>query len=167
MSTKGEVQNEPDKYSLCGTEWTMQSKSYDNHYCVVWAYLLKYGYLPISLIGRMANLKVSKYDFRKQKAKHLTIAEPKGTNCLFRNSNIIPDVGLTNFPLWESIVFLSTNLVFEIMGIWLPKFVEWPDCHFGNVLVSCDFGSNRFRKSRKCCPMWTTLYIMYIRNHFL
>lgn len=63
----------------------------------------------------LVNFRVVKYNFKKQKSKLLTIAEPKGTNCLFRKSNIIPDVVLTALPFWES--DLNTILVFEIMGM--------------------------------------------------
>ena len=39
-----------------------------------------------------------------------------------------------------------------IMGIW-------SEYHFGIWDKSCDFGLNRFRKSGKCCPLWTTLQL--------
>lgn len=75
----------------------------------------------------LVNLRVVKCNFRN----------PKVINRYLRKSNIIPDVVLTTLPFWES--DLNTILVFEIMGMW-------PECHFGIVLVSYDFGSNRFRK---------------------
>lgn len=48
----------------------------------------------------------------------MTLEIPKGTNRLFRKSNIISDVDLTNLPFWE-------NDRIPIMGIWLCKIAQW------------------------------------------
>ena len=65
----------------------------------------------------------------------------KGANRLFRKSNIISDVGF-NQP--------------NILG-------EWSYSHNGySVILSHDFRSNRFRKSEKCCPLWTTVHYVHL-----
>ena len=64
----------------------------------------------IKVFMKLVNLRVVKCNFRKQKSKLLTIAEPKGAKCGLRKSNpnnyglnqgIIPDVGLINFSQWK------------------------------------------------------------------
>lgn len=94
----------------------------------------KYGYSPINLIGTRSlsvTLVVNKYDFRNS----------KGTNRL----------------LWKSsdrICHLNQKVIMA----------SWFYFHYRNLTVQTwivniiyDFGSNRFRRYGKCCPLWTTL----------
>ena len=80
----------------------------------------------------LSHSKVGKNDFRNS----------KGANRYLINPDIIPDISLTNLQFRESDRITTMEI--------------WSEYHFGIRDKSYDFGSNRFRKSGKCCPLWTT-----------